>query len=177
MKKYELTENQIIDAFGDTLYQIRALIDIPIYDIRIGDLGGFIGSETNLSQSDGAWVSGDAQVFGNAQVYDNVQVSGDARVFGNAQVFGDAWVFGNAQVYGNAQVSEQIDFFIISNIGSRNDTTTFFKCEDSNIRVSCGCFYGNLSEFKDKIIETHGDNKHAKDYLAAIQFAEIKMTN
>ena len=46
MKKYELTENTIT-FLGNTLYQIRSLIDFDT--IKVGDLGGYIQSETNLS--------------------------------------------------------------------------------------------------------------------------------
>jgi len=106
--KYELTEEKRI--VGDiALYRIRALKDFG--DVKAGDLGGWIGSERNLSQNGDAWVSGNAQVFGNAWVSENARVSGDAqvcgkaRVFGNAWVFGDAWVFGNTWVFGNAWVS------------------------------------------------------------------------
>ena len=81
--KYSLTDEKIETKFG-TLRRIRAEIDFG--EIKSGDLGGFIFSERNLSQSGDAWVYGDAQVSGNAQVY------GNARVYGDARVSGDAWV-------------------------------------------------------------------------------------
>ena len=46
---------------------------------------------------------------------------------------------------------------------------------DNNISVRCGCFDGNITEFKDKVIKTHNDNKHAKAYLAAIELAKIQI--
>ena len=119
--KYKLTD-KTIQFNGRTLYQIQALIDIPKYSIKAGDLGGYIEKEANLSQdnnawvygiarmsgnaqvSGGAWVSGNAQVYGNARVYGDAQVSGDALIYGDAQVYGDARVYGDAQVYGGAKV-------------------------------------------------------------------------
>jgi hypothetical protein len=93
---------------GVTLRRIRATRDIPEYAVAVGDLGGWIEREENLSDSgwvDGeAKVYGDARVFGNALVSGSAQVFGDARVFGYAQVFGYARVFGSAQVFGNARV-------------------------------------------------------------------------
>ena len=66
MKKYKLTDNKI-----NGLFQIQALIDIPEYEIKKGDLGGFIESESNLSHNGNAWVSDNALVYGNATVCGN----------------------------------------------------------------------------------------------------------
>ena len=95
--KYELTQEKITIS-GLVLHRIRALRDIKSWDVRAGDLGGYIEKADNLSQD------GDAWVYGNARVYGDARVCGDARVYGNAVVCGDTWVDGNAQVYGDAKV-------------------------------------------------------------------------
>ena len=196
MKKYEFT-GETKDFCGVELHRIRALKDFGYVDA--GDLGGWIEKEENLSHDGGcwvsgnarvsgnaqvsgdAWVSGDARVYGNAHVSGNAQVSGDAWVSGNAQVSGDAWVSGDARVYGDAQVAGDAeikapkDTFWISAIGSRYGTTTFFRCADGKVRVTCGCFYGDLDEFAAKVQETHGDNKHGKVYKKLIELAKIQM--
>ena len=94
-KKYELTPETQKEN-GKTLYRIKALRDFG--DVKAGDLGGWVESESNLDHV------GDCWVFDNAEVSGDAWLSGDARVYGNAQVYGDARVFGNARVYGNAQV-------------------------------------------------------------------------
>ena len=114
--------------------------------VSAGDLGGFLESEKNLSQNGNAWV------FGNAEVY------------------------GNARVYGNAEVSKIGSIFWIGAVGSRNDTATFFRCTDGVVRVTCGCFFGNLDEFAKKVRKTHGDNDHAKVYMLAIDMAKIRIS-
>ena len=109
MKKYELVKEMFIDTAFGKLFCIRALVKIS-GRCEIGDLGGYVAGEKNLSQDDRAWVSGDALVSGNARVYGdalvsgNALVSGDAWVYGNALVYGDALVYGNALVYGDARV-------------------------------------------------------------------------
>ena len=95
MKKFELT-TETETCCGRTLYRIKALKSFG--GVCVGDLGGWVEKEENLSHDGDAWISGDARV------YDNARVSGDARVFGNAWVSGDAWVFGNAWVFGDAWV-------------------------------------------------------------------------
>ena len=160
MKKYEFT-GETKNSAGVILHQIRALIDFG--NVKLGDLGGWIESEKNLSQEGNAWVYGDAHVYGDARVYDNAQVCGSAIVYGNARVCGDA------------QVYRTRDIFWIDCIGSRNDTTTFFRTQSKQIHVKCGCFSGTIDEFETKVKATHGDNMHAKMYRLAIQMAKLKL--
>ena len=181
MKKYELTD-ETLKIGGRTLHRIRALRDFA--DVKAGNIGGWIEFKDNLSHDDNAWVYDNACVYGNARaygdawVYDNARVYGDARVcdgaqvYGNAQVYGDAWVYGDAQVYDNAWVYGRHALYTVTNIGSRNSTTTFFNCKDGNIGVSCGCFRGSIDEFAQAVKKTHGDNKFAKQYEVAIQLAK-----
>ena len=190
MRKYELTD-ETKTCFGRTLHRIKALVDFGC--IKSGEIGGWIEKEDNLSQYGDAWVSGDARVFGYARVF------GDARVYGNACVFGDAWVYDNARVFdnarvygdakvsgnaqvsgnawvsGNAQVAAKECIFWIGAIGSRNGTTTFFNCADGKIRVSCGCFYGDLEEFAEAVNKTHGDNEYGQVYRIAIEMAKKRI--
>lgn len=96
-KKFELTNDFIINDLGIKLYRIKALKDFS--DVKKGDFGGYIQRERNLSQLGDAWVYGDAQVFGNARVYE------DTRVYDRAWVFGDAWIYGNTRFFGDVTES------------------------------------------------------------------------
>lgn len=168
MKKFELTGEFIVSQ-GKKLFKIKALIDFG--DVKRGEFGGFLEKEENLSQDGDAWVSGDAQVSGNAWV------SGDARVSGSAWVSGDAWVSGSAQVSGNAQVSgdawvsgdarvdDDADYACVKGFGRECRNTTFFRTKDGGVSVVCGCFHGTMQEFREKVKETHGESKMAKEYL------------
>lgn len=60
-KHFELTDKFIINAFGAKLFQIKCTRKIKYADI--GDLGGYIEKEDNLSGN--AWVYGDAWVSNN----------------------------------------------------------------------------------------------------------------
>ena len=120
---------------------------ISFGEVGAGELGGWIEKEENLDASGNAWV------YGNAWVFDNARVDGDARVYKCGAIF---W---------------------ISNVGSRDDTATFFACRDKKIKVIVGCFFGDLDEFAAAVQKTHGDNTHAKVYRLAIEMAKerIKM--
>ena len=181
MKKYELTEN-VKEVYGRKLFQIRALKDFS--DVKAGDLGGWIEKEENLSQEGNCWVYGDARVCGDARVYGDARVCGDAWVCGDARVCGDAWVYGDARVCGdarvygdaevcaNARVCADSDYTTIKGFGSEYRNSTFFRCKDGLIRVSCGCFLGTIDEFKEKVKETHGETKLAVEYLKIAELME-----
>lgn len=163
MKKYELTTNTIVHI-GRTLYQIKALKNFA--NVIAGDLGGYVETEDNLSQYGDAWVFDNAKVCGNAWVY------GDAEVYGNAKVYGDAWVCGNAKVCGNANVCGNYDYTLIKGFGTEYRNTTFFRCEDGNVRVVCGCFYGTIDEFRERV-KTTRTGKIAEEYLMVADLMEF----
>lgn len=157
------------------LFRIKALISFG--NVRAGDVGGYIEKEENLSQYGNAWVYGDARVYGNARVSGDARVYGNAEVYGNARVCGNAEVSGNARVSGDAWVSGDADYATASGFGSECRTTTFFKLKNSDeIGVRCGCFYGTLKEFKEKVKETHGETKKAKEYLRLADLMEYKFS-
>lgn len=113
-------------------------------DVEAGELGGYVEKESNLGHDDNAWVYGDAQVSGDARV------RGDARVCGNG------------------------DYAYAHGFGSVNRTTTFFRLKDGGVGVRCGCFYGTLAQFRDKIRETHGETKKAQEYLMLADLMELR---
>ena len=161
-KKFELTSNTKM-FFGKKLFQIKALVSFG--DVKEGALGGYIEKEENLSHDGNAWVSGNAKVYGNSEVSGDAQVSGNAKVCGNAQVYGNAKVCGNAQVYGD------VDYTAIKGFGTEFRTTTFFRCKDKAVRVKCGCFYGDLNEFREQVKDTRS-GKIVEEYLMIADLME-----
>lgn len=149
MKKFELT-SEFVTFLGKTLFRIKALVSFG--DVAEGELGGFIERENNLDQSGDAWVCGDARVYGDAQVC------------------------GDAQVFGDARVQNCRDYSATSCFGSENRTTTFFRTKDGGISVRCGCFYGTLREFREKVKERHGDSRLAKEYLMLADLMEFRLS-
>ena len=70
MKKYEFTgeTKEIRLLFRTaTLHRIRATVAFGI--VEVGDLGGWIEKEENLSHEGKAWVWGNAKVCGDAEVF------------------------------------------------------------------------------------------------------------
>lgn len=184
-RKYELT-NETREFHGRVLHRIRALKDFG--SVRAGDLGGWVEKEDNLSQFGACWVYGNAvvdenarvrenaRVYGSAEVTRNARVRENALVSGNARVTGNALVFGNARVYGRMHIQKTRDYLTVGPVGSRNDFTTFAKDQNGNVAVSCGCFYGTLDEFSEKVGATHENSKFGVEYRAAIELAKAHFT-
>lgn len=152
MKKFEFTgETKTVDLWSRvaTLHRIRAVAEFGL--VKVGDLGGWIEKEENLSHEGKAWVYGNAEVYGNAKVY------GDAEVYGDADIFSASHVL------------------VIGAIGSRDDFTTFFRDSDNEITVRCGCFLGKIDEFLKKVAKTHKDSKYAFVYRAAVEVAKLQI--
>ena len=180
MKKFELTSDFKM-YLGMKLFRIKALVDFG--NVKAGDLGGYIEKEKNLSHNGDAWVYGDARVSGDAQVYGNARVCGDARVCGNAgvsgnarvydnaRVCGNAWVSGNARVCDNARVSGNADILQITGLGTEHRPTTVFRAEDG-IKVACGCFLGDLGQFRERVKNTR-TGKVQEEYLKFAELVEI----
>ena len=99
----------------------------------------------------------------------NASICGDAWVSGYAVVNGDAWISGDAEINKSTHV------LIIGPIGSRDDTTTFFRTKENIIKVVCGCFYGTIDEFLAKVELTHGDNKYGQVYRIAAELAKAQI--
>lgn len=86
---------------------------------------------------------------------------------------GTAWVSGDARVSGNALVYGNADYICFKGFGSENRNTTMFRTKNGDVYVRCGCFTGSLKKFTEKVKETHGNSKYAKEYLACVEVAKI----
>lgn len=86
---------------------------------------------------------------------------------------GSAWIYGNAWVYGDADIKHSSDICSMSGFGSALRTTTAFKTKDGAIHVTCGCFYGNLDDFYNRVEETHRDTLYGREYKKMIELIKI----
>lgn len=157
-QKYEIRYDLYKRLYGRMLYRIQALKSFN--DVKEGELGGYVGSEKNLSHDGNCWIYDEACVFDevqikdNARVYDNAMVYGvgsvhdNARIYGNSQVFGCAYVrnnanvLGNAKVHGNCIVSGNVIVYGDANI----DCYTFTDKDTYDVKDVCG----NLQQYFNK---------------------------
>ena len=137
MKKFELTR-EFITFLGRKLFRIKALVEFG--DVKAGELGGYVEKEENINHEGNAWV------YGNARVYGDARVSGDARVYGDALV-----------------VKQEDIIFTAAKFGTIFRTTTAYRTTDG-VQINCGCFSGNLEEFREQITQTR-EGRMREKYL------------
>lgn len=101
-KKYELIAS-------DSIYRIKALKNFYTASgelVEIGDIGGFVDSEYNLSQEGCCWISHDARVLDNARVKDDAFIGGYSNIYDSAEISGRAIVT-DSVIHDFAKVSER----------------------------------------------------------------------
>lgn len=130
--KYQILKNDYIQINvlkGRTqvpvnLFRIIALRDIQTINglISKGTIGGFIQSESNLSQVDNSWINQNARVYENARL-NNSFVTGYSCVFGDS-ILTDSVVSGRVRIWDKAIVKS-------SKIEDNVDINT--NCELENV--------------------------------------------
>ena len=123
----------------------------------------------------GAMVSGEALIREKARVSGAALVSGSAIVSGSARVGGGAVVHGSAVVSGSARVFSSAQYLTVGPIGCPENTITFSNSAKRKIMVSYCGFRGDIDQFVAHIKATHGDSKHTRAYLAAVELAKIQV--
>ena len=101
---------------------------------------------------------------------------GERCSFGEQCIFGEGCSFGEGCRFGERCEIEQSrefkNFLKFEGFGSTKRCTYFWLLSDNSIYVRCGCFAGDIDEFRQKVIKTHGDSKIAKGYLEIARLAE-----
>lgn len=156
--------------------RIRGDADVSGY----ANIDGHAWVEGNSTISCKAYVGERAHVCAHAYVGDDSMVKGNAHVGGYSSLKGNACVDGNAVITGNvylqtgAVINSPRDYLVVGPIGSQAAYTTFYRTA-SDIWVSCECFVGSIDAFETEVRKIHGDNQHARAYLAAIELAKIQL--
>ena len=112
--KYEMIKEDFIIYKGRKLYRIRALKDL--YNVRKGQLGGYIESEDNLAIDRDCWVFEDAKAYEHTYITDGVRLLNKSEAYGNSKLSGDVTLWDSSKVYGDANVSEDVTLWDNSKI-------------------------------------------------------------
>ena len=115
-----------------------------------------------------AKVSGNAKIYNHAKVYgsarieeyatiddyariDNAHIGGDVKIDGNAHVSEIAITGCRAHIANDANICQEYDYMCFDNIGSRKDTLTAYRTKHAGVRITVGCFFGDLNEFRKDV--------------------------
>lgn len=144
MKKYRLLENQYTVFEGVKHYRIQARRNFD--DVHVGDIGGFVSGEHNLSQAGFAWVYDDAIVSESSYVQHNAKIINSACCTGTSLISGSALIRDEA-VIKNSDVSKQ------SIVAGSALVLNGVDILGTNVIVENATLAGNISIYKDVVIK------------------------
>ena len=102
---------------GKNVFRVVALRDIKAYNVKAGDVGGFVDSEANLTHFGNCWIKdnayasessrvmGDSLICDNVLLYENTQIRGNAICMENATICGNVVVDKCSMVKGHCNIS------------------------------------------------------------------------
>ena len=150
MEKYELIKESKTTFIGRDIYRIRALKDFG--NVKVGDIGGWVCSEDNLSQKGNCWIYDNAKcldkarMFDNAKMYDNAEMYGNAKMYDNSRMSGDARMYDNAEMYDNAKMFDSSKMF--NNAMMYDDTKMF----DNAVMCNNSMMFGDSTMYDNTIM-------------------------
>ena len=112
-RKYKLTDDTIM-VDGHILHRIEAVRGFA--DVKVGDKGGYIESEDNLSHEGNCWVYDDSKVYNNSRICGHVQILGRSVVSGNCILTGND-IYDNC-VVGDLPKDFESSFFRVKSTGT-----------------------------------------------------------
>ena len=104
-KKYELVPETVKEFYSKPMYRIRALKDFS--DVKKGDLGGYVESEDNLSQTGNCWIYDDSIVGLGSRVINNAIVKDSSTVIGHSEISDNAIIEDSSHIDNSTIVSDQ----------------------------------------------------------------------
>ena len=198
MKKFKVCKDLTRKYNGKTLYPIRALRTFN--DVKKGDLGGFVESESNLCQHGHCWiydnaivmdnaiVEGDAEVRDDAVIKDAAKVCNEAQVFqrgtvsGNAVVGGEAMVSGRGKVSGQAKVNGTANIFADGEVSGHSHmscgcVTTPVGADEDYVNTDDEDAYDNIDDLMADIVEEveHEDEPEMRSTISVTRYYDIKI--
>lgn len=104
-KKYELAPETVTEFYSKSMYRIRALKDFS--DVKKGDLGGYVESEENLSQTGDCWIYDDSIVGLGSRVTHNAAVKSSSTVIDYSEIKDNTVIDDSSHIDNSSIVSDQ----------------------------------------------------------------------
>lgn len=151
MLKYEFTLDKK-EIHGSLVTQIRALVDIPLHNVKKGDLGGWI-TGVGLPQSDSSWICPDAilidsRVKGDTLVEEGV-IQGSTV---EAQKIACSWIK-NSTIKGKAVIIDRRSFIENSIIETDGEVKVTGASELHSVKLFASDVYiGSSSMLHNMVI-------------------------
>ena len=99
---------------------------------------------------------------------------GERCNFGKRCRFGAVCSFDERCSYENGAVKNG-RYVAVDRIDSENRKAYFYIDENGNMFVRAGCWFSDMTAFKERVKEVHAGTIHEKTYLAACELAELML--
>ena len=99
---------------------------------------------------------------------------GEGCSFGEWFSFGEWCSFGKWCSYENGAVKNG-HYVAVDRIGRENRKAYFYIDENGNMFVRAGCWFSDMTAFKERVKEVHAGTIHERTYLAACDLAELML--
>lgn len=135
-KKYEIVTTDTSRYNGATIYRIKALKTFEIKGyctVNIGDLGGYVQSEKNLSQEGNCWITDKSIVCAGAVVKENALVKDRSCIYDKAIIAGNA-IVSHSIVKGSAKIIDSVNVSMDSVISGNTEICNSATVINSTIK-------------------------------------------
>lgn len=135
-KKYELIPSEY-----PNLYRVKALKDFG--DVKIGDIGGFVQSEKNLSHKGLCWIYHNAKALDKSIVRDDATLHDLAKAKDKAIISGKASLFDSSEAGGTSCVTGRATMMEYSKIFDNARLEEWAVLEESSLAFGNAVLSGN----------------------------------
>lgn len=177
MNKFELITCKTPGENGLLLFQIRALKDISRFNIKKGDLGGFVSSEKNLSQLEDCWIEEGSMVLDNSFVDGNAYICGKSVLSQAVHIQGETIIKnsilkGNIDILENSELKQVKAEGTISILGKNEIVQSILY---GNVTIEGNNKIHHFSRIQGEEIFISGDNSIRKSSLSGTFFIKGKV--
>ena len=167
-RKYELTD-VTMKFEGRTLYRIRALRNFS--DVDTGELGGWVESESNLSQEGDCWIYDNAKCVDNARMYDNSTIYNNSEIHHNARMYDNSTIYDDGKMYDNARMYDNSTMYKNSIMCSSSRMYDNSRMCNNSILKGNDKLYGKLVSRVEEFIEIN--NKKGRIVTGVLKDGKI----
>lgn len=142
-----------------------------------------VGGNAKISSRSNMYDTLSPNIYGNSRIYGSPLISGKVSIYDNAIVHGESIIDGeNVEINGSsdiggyaniegcsiissttinlgtirdAKITSPNDYAMVKGFGSINRTTVFYLDKNGIIKVICGCFYGTIDQFEERVKQTY----------------------
>jgi len=133
---------------------------------------GDLCCEGDLCCKGNLYCEGDLCCEGDLYCKGNLYCKGDLCCEGDLCCKGNLYCEGDLCCEGNLKIKNKLikKYLRIGKIGSRNSDTIFYIPKRGKVFIKCGCWSGNIDDFKKRVKDQYNGSYYYDEYMATIDY-------